>query len=116
MRLETKMFGIKVVLIEPGAIKTEFGDVASASLTQNIPENSVYSERYKSMSALSLSSRFEKKMTDAIEIAELINKIINKKKPKARYVKGYLAKPMLFLGKYFPNTFDRAMRRFYRLN
>lgn len=116
MRLESKKFGINVVLIEPGGIKTEFSDVASASLVQNNHPDSIYKENYDAINNPKMLERIDKKLTDPIKIAELINKIVNKKKPKARYVKGYSAKPFMFLGKYFPNTFDRILRKFYHLN
>ncbi len=116
MRLESKKFGIKVVLVEPGGIKTEFGQVASTSLVENNHPDSIYKENYEAINNPKMNERMDKNLTDPLVIAKLISKIIDKKKPKARYAKGYLAKPLIFLGKYFPNMFDRIMRRFYNLD
>ena len=37
LRLETAPFNIQVVLVEPGLIKTDFGDVAGAELNTRSP-------------------------------------------------------------------------------
>ncbi len=113
MRMEYKKYGIDTVLVEPGAIKTEFYDVVEDK-TKKLIDKSIFREQYKA--SLETTKDSLEKYTDPIVIAKLIDKIINSKKPKARYVSGYLARPLLFVGKYFPNTFDKIIKKIYKLN
>ena len=50
LRLEAAEFGVRVVLIEPGAIQTEFGEVAMAPLLQR-SETGPYSATARKMAA-----------------------------------------------------------------
>ncbi len=113
MRLEYKKYGIDTVLVEPGGIKTEFYDIVEDK-TNKLINNSIFREEYKE--SLRNTKELHDKYTDPIIIAMLIDRIINTKKPKARYVKGYLAKPLLFISKYFPSIFDRMDRKIYKVN
>ncbi len=112
MRLEYKKFGINTVIIEPGVIKTEFYDVL-AEKRSDLNKDSLFHENY--ILEEKNSNNTIKKGTNSVEISELINKIIESKKPKARYVKGYGAKPLLFINKYFPKAFDKLIIRMYGL-
>ena len=99
LRLELKDFNIDVVLIEPGVIKTEFADVLLDPMMER-SKNSVYEPLVK---------RLKKGMQDTYEsgkashpsvIAKCISHAVNAKKPKTRYLKGYMAKPAVFIRKY----------------
>lgn len=46
LRMEMRGSGIDVVLIEPGAIRTSFGDTSVAALDASMPAGSRYAERY----------------------------------------------------------------------
>jgi short-subunit dehydrogenase len=91
LRLEVKQFGIDVVVVEPGGVETEWGGIA-ASTGIKASGNSVYKKYAGIMSAMSSSG----KAPGPVVIAEVIKRIIEKKRPKARYVKGFMAKPILF--------------------
>lgn len=107
MRMELKRDNISVVLIEPGAIKTEFGDVVSQT-AKDIPKNSNFKQEYKKQ--LEASANLAKHSSDPIVIAKVINKAIKKKNPKARYVKGKMAKLILRLKRYTTTKFlDRLL-------
>ncbi len=94
LRNEVRPFGIDVIVVEPGGIKTEWGDIAMDSLVKVSGETA-----YKEM-VVKMDKSF-KEIDDKIPgpevIAELIKKAIEAKKPKARYAAGYLAKPLLFM-------------------
>lgn len=77
--------GIKVVLIEPGAIKTEFEDVAFESLDKNIK-----TDVYKPMSTRlkKLSNLKYQRAPGPEAVADVVRKIITAKKPKRRYKVG----------------------------
>ncbi len=110
LRLELKPFGIDVVIIEPGGIKTEFGDVMYEPMVERSKGTP-----YESMS--NLLSKATKDMYDkegALSppkvIADLVSKAIRAKKPKTRYVAGKFAKPMLFMRKWLGDrAFDKII-------
>lgn len=89
LRNEVKPFNIDVIVIEPGGIKTEWGNIAFESLNKNI-ENSAYKEL-----AAKFIDTFTKtidKNAEPIVIAEIIKKAIESKNPKTRYIGGYMAR------------------------
>jgi short-subunit dehydrogenase len=105
LRQEVKQFGIDVVVVEPGGIETEWGGIA-ANTAVKASGNSVYKKFADIVSVFSASGKAPK----PIVIAELIKKIIEAKKPKTRYVKGFMAKPILFLKKYLNDRmFDKII-------
>ncbi|MDW7693981.1 oxidoreductase [Flammeovirgaceae bacterium SG7u.111] len=100
LRLELKQFGVDVVVIEPGAIITEFGDVMYQPMLER-SKNSPYEKMAKSV-AKSTDDMYKKGGGSPTSvISNLISKAIGAKKPKTRYVAGKFAKPMLFIRKYF---------------
>lgn len=107
LRLEVKSFGIDVILIEPGGVKTEWGDIAFDH-AKDISGNTVYKELTEK--AGRVFAKTAEKNIEAIEIATLIKKAIESEKPKARYVKGYLAKPVLLAKKWLSDSmFDKMI-------
>lgn len=100
LRLEVRQFGIDVVIIEPGAINTEFGDVLSEPMLKRSSEGP-YEALAKSIAAAT-AQMYEKQLGSPVSvITNLVIKAINAKQPKRRYVAGKFAKPMLFIRKYF---------------
>ncbi len=100
LRIELKSFGINVILIEPGVIKTEFQDVMMDSTV----ERSIGTPYEKKLKALEKAT--QEMYTRGIGsppsvITKLIIKAINSPNPKRRYVGGLFAKPMLFIKKWF---------------
>ncbi|MDJ1505809.1 oxidoreductase [Xanthocytophaga agilis] len=94
MRMEVKPFGIDVIVIEPGGIKSEWGEIAMQSLVR-VSGNSAYKEMVKG--AEKGYKRTENNNSEPIVIARLIKKAIEANKPKTRYAGGSMAKPLLFL-------------------
>lgn len=110
LRLELKQFGIKVVIIEPGAIATEFGEVMYEPMLKNSGDGP-YQNIAKAM-AEATRETYEKKgaASPPTVISNAISKAIKSKNPKRRYVAGKLAKPVMFLRKYFGDAiFDKAI-------
>lgn len=96
LRNEVKQFGIDVILIEPGGVKSEWGSIASDSL-KRVSGHTAYKEMTNQFAGAFKGT--EKKNADPVVIARLIKKAIENKRPRARYVAGYLAKPSLFFRK-----------------
>lgn len=112
LRLEVKQFGIDVIVVEPGGIATEWGSIA-ASTAVEASGNSAYRKFTDTVQAFGANGS----APGPVVIAELIGKIIEKKHPKARYSKGFMAKPTLFFRKYlsdrmFDKIIEMTMSRF----
>lgn len=82
LRLEVKNFGIDVIIIEPGATKTEWLKVTNEKVQESTPSNSPYIKMVDLFSSLEESSFSASEPED---IARLILKAVNAKKPKTRY-------------------------------
>ncbi len=99
LRLETKPFNIKVVLIEPGGVKTEFGDVTGNQLKKYY-DNSAYQKQMDPFFKLMENPKTMEMATDTKVLAKVFVKAATAKNPKRRYVKGFGAKPFLFIRKW----------------
>jgi len=107
LRLEVKQFGIDVILIEPGGVKTEWGGIAGESM-QKVSGNTAYKKIVQS--AMKMFTRAKKNAAEPSLIAELIKKTITVKKPKARYSAGYLSGVILFMKKWLSDSmFDKII-------
>ncbi len=104
LRLELKPFNIHVVIIEPGVILTEFGDVLYQPMIER-SKNTVYEATATSI-AKSTKTFYDKGQgSPASVITGLIIKAINSNNPKTRYTGGKFAKLMIFMRKNFGDRF-----------
>ena len=110
LRWETEPFGIDVIIIEPGAIKTPWGVIAADNL-QETSEQGAYAKT-ATESAASLKKRYTSNQPTLPDvIAKTIFKAVAAKKPKTRYVVGYGARPMIFLRKVLSDRlFDQIIK------
>jgi NAD(P)-dependent dehydrogenase (short-subunit alcohol dehydrogenase family) len=111
LRLELKPFGIDVIVIEPGGIRTEWAGIA-ADKVRAVSSDGPYSPQGNAV-ANSLSSESNQKRSSPPElIARTITKAVKARKPKTRYAVGFGAKPMIFLHDVLPDrSFDAVIRR-----
>ncbi|MGD1841496.1 MAG: oxidoreductase [Thermonemataceae bacterium] len=109
LRLELKQFNIEVVIIEPGVIETEFGDVMLQPLLDRSGEGP-YSQMANALANATKKSYEQGDSSPATVIAKLITKAVRAQKPKTRYVAGKYAKPMMFIRKYLGDSiFDKII-------
>jgi len=109
LRLELKPFGINVSLIEPGIIQTEFGNVMTEPMLRT-SGNGPYKEIVQKMAKATEKSYSKKSGTSPKVIADLVLHASESDNPKIRYVAGELAKPLLFLRKWFGDKiYDRII-------
>lgn len=114
LRFETRPFGVKVVLVEPGLIKTAFGDTATGHLDTSLPDDSPYR---------AFNDGVEKRVAGSYEgamgalavgpevVAKVIERAVSSKSPRARYVVTPGAKAMHLTKVLLPDAgWDFAMR------
>jgi NAD(P)-dependent dehydrogenase (short-subunit alcohol dehydrogenase family) len=107
MRMELKQFGIDVVLIEPGGIKTEWNNIARDNLVK-VSGQTVYKDLANKQ--VRMLKFFDAIGSKPIVIAKTIHRAINARWPKARYVAGRGSTTMLTLKKILPDKmFDRMI-------
>ncbi len=94
LRLEAAPFNIQVVLVQPGLIRTDFGDVAAEQLRK-------YGDgAYRAQVAPLLKMRDDGRVKDRGTKAEVFVEAATTGKPRRRYVKGMLGRPALFVRKW----------------
>jgi len=109
LRMELGQFGIDVVVIEPGAIKTEWAGIARENL-KKVSGSGPYKDL--ALKHVNLLERADTNtMADEpIVVARAIEKAILAKRPKTRYAVGGGAKPILFIRSILS---DRMFDRFF---
>lgn len=100
LRLELAQFNIRVVIIEPGVIATDFGNVVINGIVRR-SSNGQYKKMTDSFVKALAKSYQNNGGTNPKVIANLVLQAIKSPKPKPRYVAGQMAKPMMFIRKWF---------------
>ena len=88
LRFEVKGFGVKVVLIEPGLIKTHFADAAVSALTAGTTDDGPYGEFNQAVGASTVSSYdgpLGRLGGGPETVAKAIEKALTRRRPKPRY-------------------------------
>ncbi len=115
LRIETAPFGIQVVVIEPGGIKTEFADVVGRQL-EKYYGNSAYDDQMKPfIDMMGDDNSMMDRMTEPDVLGKVFVEAATTDKPKRRYVKGFGARPALFIRKWFGDgAYEFALERMAR--
>jgi NADP-dependent 3-hydroxy acid dehydrogenase YdfG len=111
LRMEVEPFGIKVVVVEPGGIKTEWADIAAQKLRE-VSGDGPYGHQALPMAESMIGRASRQRQSPPELIADTIAKAVQTRRPKTRYAVGFGARPMIFLRRLLP---DRAFDRFMRL-
>ena len=108
LRFELKSFGVDVIIIEPGLIRTEFGSVAFEPMRErsaNSPYSDIVGRLTEGMESYDGGS-------PPTVIADTVLKALRAKRPKTRYAAGQYAKPVLILRKLVSDRmYDRVVER-----
>ena len=111
LRLETKSFGIHVVVIEPGAIRTEWSGIAADHLVET-SANGVYANNAGQVAKSFRSEATAKQSSPPELVARTVVKAATARRPKTRYAVGFGARPLIFMrGLLSDRTYDAAMLR-----
>jgi NAD(P)-dependent dehydrogenase (short-subunit alcohol dehydrogenase family) len=113
MRLELAPFGVQVVLIEPGSIKTQFHTTVEAN-AQAIFSNptSPYRSLYEQNRKVTTDMRQQEPGPEAV--SRVVQQAIEAARPKARYLVGFpfSGKLVLLLG---DPVWDLVVRSMYQI-
>ena len=94
LRVELKEFDIDVVVVQPGAINTNFSNVTKTYIDK-YRENSAYQHLYGEP-ITDTGNEVLSNQSDPIVIAKVINKAMNARNPKTRYAAGAYSKIGIF--------------------
>jgi len=114
LRLELAPFGIQVVLVEPGAIRTEWSTIAADGLDET-SGSSAYAQQAHEVSAVLRMAGSDSRPSDPVAVGQVIGRASTARRPKTRYIVGYGARPLITLRWLLSDRwFDRLMRMVYR--
>jgi NAD(P)-dependent dehydrogenase (short-subunit alcohol dehydrogenase family) len=90
LRFEMKAFGINVILIEPGLIRTQFGEAAVGSLSDPTPGDGPY-DAFNAAVAKTTAGAYDDGLMSKLgagpeAVAKVIEKAIASRRPKPRYL------------------------------
>jgi NAD(P)-dependent dehydrogenase (short-subunit alcohol dehydrogenase family) len=111
LRLETKPFGVNVVIIEPGGIRTEWSEIAAEHLRET-SGHGAFAVQATAVANAFTSPAMAKRSSPPDVIAKTIVKAATTQRPKTRYAVGSGAKPLIFLRRVLPDrAYDALIRR-----
>ncbi len=113
LRMETRQHGIRVVVVQPGSIRTEWGAIAGKKLKETSRTGAYSTLANGAAKALAAGSKPNARNTsDPSVIGKTIVKIANARRPRTRYRVGFGARPLVFLRRLLSDrAFDSLMHR-----
>ena len=115
LRMEMRPFGVDVVLIEPGGIKTDWGIIAAKHLAES-SKGTAYEEDALREAELMHKGYSGNYLSAPRVVTHAISRAVNSQRPRARYRIGSGAFIMVFLHTVLPTRWwDGMMRRFMRI-
>ena len=113
LRLEVERFGVKVVIIEPGSIATEWGGIARDSLLATSGEGP-YGEQARAFARL-MEPGHAIAASHPRVVAGAVMRALSARHPRARYAVGAGAKPFILARRLLGDrAFDGLVRRIVR--
>jgi NAD(P)-dependent dehydrogenase (short-subunit alcohol dehydrogenase family) len=111
LRIELKPFGIDVSIIEPGAIKTDWGLIAADHLEES-SRGTAYEEAGNAQAAFMRKAYTGNMISSPLVISRAISRAVNSRRPRTRYLTGFGSHTALFFHWLLPDRWwDAIMRR-----
>jgi NAD(P)-dependent dehydrogenase (short-subunit alcohol dehydrogenase family) len=111
LRVEVGRLGIDVVVIEPGAIRTEWAGIAREGLLQ-MSGSAAYAEQARRHARMLATADTSNLASPPEVVAKTILRAVSARRSKTRYATGGGARTILFFNKILSDRmFDRLIRR-----
>ncbi len=112
LRMELKPFGVDVIVVEPGGVKTDWGVIAANNLKKTSADGA-YAEM-ANKAADGMIRNYSGNMLSRPElIARTVRRAVTKRRPRTRYLIGVGAKLMVWTHKIFGDrVFDWVIQNF----
>lgn len=108
LRNELRAFGVDVVLIEPGAISTGFGEIERQSLEAHAEQGAPYAEQIRKVMAFQKDLHPNAAKPEVA--AKAIVRAVEAKRPRARYVVPMLPnRALIALAEFLPTSVSDAV-------
>jgi NAD(P)-dependent dehydrogenase (short-subunit alcohol dehydrogenase family) len=115
MRLELAPFGIHVVVIQPGAIRTEWADIAADGLRER-SAGTAYADQATQVGGVLGRAENPRLTSPASVVADAVARAVQARRPRTRYAVGRGARPVLVARRLLRDrTFDRLVTTTFRL-
>lgn len=100
MRMELKPLGIRVVVFEPGATKTEFANTSVRKMASYRRDGSPYAALYARTDEL--KAQLDRLAGDPIVVVRALERALTASRPRARYIAPFGARIMVALAAWLP--------------
>jgi NAD(P)-dependent dehydrogenase (short-subunit alcohol dehydrogenase family) len=111
LRFEAARFGVKVSLIEPGMIRTGFGDTASHTLARSAEPGGPYAGLTTAMETQMVEMYRSRLAAPAASVAKVVERAVVGARPKCRYVITPAARLLVHTRRLFgARVFDACLR------
>ena len=109
LRMELRPFGIDVVVVEPGGIRTEWASIAADHL-EATAEGSAYADQIRAVAGAMRSESNNRRYSPPEVIARTVGRIVTARHPRTRYAVGFMAKPLIAARRVLPDrAFDQLI-------
>lgn len=110
LRMETSPFGVSVVLIEPGGIKTSWGPIAADHLSSSCADTPYSADALREASVLRLAYSSSLFPGPSV-VTRAIVKAVHAKRPRARYLIGFGSRSLVFWHNLLPARWWDSLAR-----
>lgn len=108
MRLEVKPFGVQVVVVQPGAIASEWVDHARTTL-ERTSGGGPYAGFARAMARMLVAAYQPGRAASPEAVAKLVSRALRARRPRARYAGPTDARVFLMARKYLPDAVFEAL-------
>ncbi len=114
LRLEVAPWGVRVALIEPGPVLTEFFDVSKGKALPRLEEETPYRPFFRHVDRI--ESDFMRQATTPRHVARVILAACRARRPRARYTVTWMAKAAVLAMRLLPRSLlDAVLRRQFKV-